>query len=52
MPCTINSSSARASRAYRQTMGIRTTPFENEREGIDGKRPLAERRYKTAAMIG
>lgn len=37
MPCAINSSSARASRAYRQAMGIRTTPGENEREGIDGE---------------
>jgi hypothetical protein len=32
-------------------MGIRTTPGENEREGIDGKRPLAERRYRTAARL-
>jgi hypothetical protein len=37
MPCTIHSSTARASRAYRQAMGIRTTPGEKEREGIDGK---------------
>lgn len=51
MPCTINSSPARASRAYRRAMGIRTTPGENEREGIDGKRPLAERRYRTAARL-
>jgi hypothetical protein len=37
MPCTINSSPARASRAYRQAMGIRTTPGENGREGTDGE---------------
>jgi len=51
MPCTINSSPARASRGYRRTMGIRTTPSENEREGIDGEERIAERRYRTAAML-
>src|ERR1700733_6555971 len=52
MPCAINSSPARASRTYRQAMGIRTTQSENEREGIDGKkRRLAERRYRTAARL-
>ena len=43
MPCTINSSPARASRANRQTMGIRTTQGENEREGIDGKEERVSR---------
>jgi hypothetical protein len=41
MPCTINSSPARASRAYRQAMGMRTTPGKKEREGIDGEEAVS-----------
>jgi len=41
MPCTINSSPARASRANGRAMGIRTTPGENEREGIDGEEAVS-----------
>jgi hypothetical protein len=41
MPCAIDSSPARASRAYRQAMGVRTTHGENGREGIDGEEAVS-----------
>jgi hypothetical protein len=50
MPCTINSSPARASRAHRRAMGIWTTPSENEREGNDGEEAVTERRYKRLCL--
>jgi hypothetical protein len=42
MPCTINSSTARASRGYRQAMGKRTTGGENGARELMGKRDSRE----------
>jgi hypothetical protein len=51
MPCTINSSPARASRVYRQATGNMVDAGESESaRGFDccwkKKRPLAEKRYR------